>query len=83
MASTDRTLHRAALRCLRHYGCHDELGPPRPSTGAGVIVAAIFGLFVLNTVHYAGLLVTGVNLLAVVPVLQVTIANVLGGSATR
>ena len=45
----------------------------------GVIVAAVFGLFVLNAVHYAGLLVTGVNLLTVVPVLQVTIANVLGG----
>ena len=45
----------------------------------GVIVAAIFGLFVLNAVHYAGLLVTGMNLLTVVPVLHVTIANLLGG----
>ena len=45
----------------------------------GVVVAAIFGVFVLNAVHYAGLLVTGTNLLTVVPVLQVTIANLLGG----
>ncbi len=45
----------------------------------GVVVAAIFGVFVLNAVHYSGLLVTGVNLLTVVPVLQVTIANLLGG----
>jgi hypothetical protein len=45
----------------------------------GVVVGVIFGLFVLNTVHYAGLLVTGTNLLTVVPVLQVTIANLVGG----
>ncbi len=45
----------------------------------GVVVAAIFGLFVLNAVHYAGLLVTGTNLLTVVPILQVTTANLLGG----
>jgi hypothetical protein len=45
----------------------------------GFVVAAIFGVFVLNAVHYAGLLVTGTNLLTVVPVRQVTIANVLGG----
>jgi hypothetical protein len=45
----------------------------------GFIVAVIFGLFVLNAVHYAGLLLTGTNLLTVVPILQVTSANLLGG----
>ena len=45
----------------------------------GVVVGALFGVFVLNAVHYLGLLVTGTNLLTVVPVMQVTIANLFGG----
>lgn len=47
----------------------------------GLIVGAVFGVAVLNAVHYAGLLITGTNLLTVVPIVHVTVANVLGGMA--
>lgn len=45
----------------------------------GLIVGAVVGVGVLNAVHYAGLLITGTNLLTMVPVLQVLLANLLGG----
>ena len=45
----------------------------------GLLVGALFGVGVLNAVHYTGLLVTGTNLLTVVPVSQVAMANLLGG----
>jgi hypothetical protein len=45
----------------------------------GLIVGAIFGVGVLNAVHYAGLMVTGTNLLTVVPVRHVLAANLAGG----
>ncbi len=45
----------------------------------GLIVGALFGISVLNTVHYAGLLILRTNLLTVVPVEHVLAANVLGG----
>ena len=45
----------------------------------GLMVGAIFGVGVLNAVHYAGIMVTGTNLLTVVPVGHVFAANLLGG----
>lgn len=45
----------------------------------GLVVGALFGIGVLNAIHYASLVVTGTNLLTVVPVVHVTAANVLGG----
>lgn len=45
----------------------------------GLLVGALFGVAVLNTVHYAGLLVVRTNLLTIVPVERVFAANVLGG----
>jgi len=45
----------------------------------GLIVGAVFGVGVLNAVHYVSLLVTGNNLLTIVPVVQVTGANIIGG----
>lgn len=47
----------------------------------GLLVGAAFGLGVLDTVHYGGVLVTNVNLLTAVPVAQIVVANVLGGMA--
>jgi len=47
----------------------------------GLLVGAGFGLGVLNAVHYGGVLVTNANLLTVVPVAQVVLANLLGGIA--
>ncbi len=45
----------------------------------GFIPGLVFGVGVLNVSHYAGLMVSGTNLLTIVPVVQVSIANMLGG----
>ncbi len=45
----------------------------------GLMVGAVFGVGVLNAVHYGGLLVTGVDLLTVLPVGHVLGANLVGG----
>lgn len=45
----------------------------------GLLIGAVFGIGVLNAVHYAGLLVTGTNFLTVIPVAHVVGANLLGG----
>jgi hypothetical protein len=45
----------------------------------GLIPGLVFGIGVLNVSHYAGLMVTGTNLLTIVPVVHVSIANLLGG----
>ncbi len=46
----------------------------------GILVGGVFAIGVLNTVHYAGLLVTGTNLLTIVPIQQVAVANLFGGT---
>ena len=46
----------------------------------GLVVGGVFAIGVLNTVHYAGLLVTGTNLLTIVPIQQVAVANLFGGT---
>ena len=43
-------------------------------------MGGVFGIGVLNAVHYTGLLVTGTNLLTIVPIGQVATANLLGGT---
>jgi hypothetical protein len=74
-----------ALFTVLHFGVFVSLGVATTwsldavQLKPNVIVGAVFGVFVLNAVHYVGLLVTGTNLLTVVPVLQVTVANLLGG----
>jgi len=45
----------------------------------GLMVGVVFGIGVLNAVHYVSLLVTGNNLLTIVPVVHVTGANIIGG----
>lgn len=45
----------------------------------GLVVGAVFGIGVMNAVHYSGMLVTGTNLLTVVPTVHVFAANLLGG----
>jgi hypothetical protein len=46
----------------------------------GLLVGGVFAVGVLNAVHYAGLLVTGTNLLTIVPIQQVALANLFGGT---
>lgn len=74
-----------AVYTIMHFGVFVVLGvgmtalmnvlriPP------GLTMGAVFGLAVLNAVHYTGLLVTGTNLLTVVPVGHVVVANLIGG----
>jgi hypothetical protein len=44
----------------------------------GLTTGVLFGVLVLNSIHYMGLLVTGTNLLTVVPIAQVSLANLCG-----
>lgn len=45
----------------------------------GLVLGVVFGLGVFNAAHYGGLLVTGSNLLTVIPVAHVAGANMVGG----
>jgi hypothetical protein len=47
----------------------------------GLLVGALFGLVVLSAMYYGGLLVSGANLLEILPSEQVLVVNVLGGMA--
>ena len=74
------------LYTVLHFGVFIALGAAASATlvilriQPGVIVGGVFAIGVLNTVHYAGLLVTGTNLLTIVPIEQVATANLLGGT---
>ena len=47
----------------------------------GLLVGALFGIVVLSAMYYGGLLVSGANLMAVLPAEQVLVVNILGGMA--
>ena len=74
------------LYTVLHFGVFIALGAAASATlvmlriQPGVVVGGVFAIGVLNTVHYAGLLVTGTNLLTIVPIEQVATANLLGGT---
>ncbi len=73
------------LYTILHFGVFVSLGVATTwflesiEVDPGLFVGAVFGVGVLNVVHYTGLLVTGTNLLTVVPVAHVIGANLLGG----
>jgi hypothetical protein len=74
------------LYTVLHFGVFISLGVAAVWTlemlriQPGVVVGGVFAIGVLNTVHYAGLLVTGTNLLTIVPIQQVAVANLFGGT---
>jgi hypothetical protein len=74
-----------AVFTILHFGIFISLGVisvwflSTIDVDPGLTVGAVFGLGVLNAVHYAGLMVTGTNLLTVVPVAHVLAANLAGG----
>ena len=74
------------LYTVLHFGVFIALGVAAVWTlemlkiQPGIIVGGVFAIGVLNTVHYAGLLVTGTNLLTIVPIQQVVVANLFGGT---
>ena len=47
----------------------------------GLLVGALFGIAVLSAMYYGGLLVSGANLMAILPAEQVLVVNILGGMA--
>lgn len=73
------------LYTILHFGVFISLGVASTwfldsiEVDPGLIVGAVFGVGVLNAVHYAGLMVTGTDLLTVVPVRHVLAANLVGG----
>ncbi len=73
------------LYTILHFGVFASLGLATTwfldsiDVEPGLIVGAVFGVGVLNAVHYAGLMITGTNLLTVVPVQHVLAANLAGG----
>ena len=87
-----RTEFNGPMPCLMmlytvlHFGVFIALGVAAVWTlellrlQPGLVVGGVFAVGVLNAVHYAGLLVTGTNLLTIVPIRQVAGANLLGGT---
>lgn len=47
----------------------------------GLLVGALFGISVLSAMYYGGLLVSGANLMAILPAEQILVVNILGGMA--
>jgi hypothetical protein len=70
---------------ILHFGVFVAMGTAAAAALAwfrvppGLLLGAVFGVAVLNAAHYVGLLVSGTNLLTIVPVAHVFAANVLGG----
>ncbi len=79
------SLRLVATYTVLHFGVFLTLGAVTAAilriadASPGLLVGAVFGVGVLNAVHYGGLLVTGVDLLTVLPVPHVVGANFLGG----
>lgn len=79
------TLRLVLVYSVLHFGVFASLGVATAwflratAVAPGLLVGAIFGVGVLNAVHYGGLLVTGVDLLTVLPVVHVVGANLVGG----
>ncbi len=70
---------------ILHFGVFTSLGLAAAwllkliDVEPGLLVGALFGVAVLNAVHYGALLLVRTNLLTVVPVQHVFAANLLGG----
>jgi hypothetical protein len=85
--STVATFRVVATYTVLHFGVFALLGMATAwfirAIGAtpGLLFGAVFGLGVLDSVHYGALLVTGARVLTVLPVMHVLGANLLGGMA--
>ncbi|MFN2399338.1 MAG: hypothetical protein ABR543_11950 [Gemmatimonadaceae bacterium] len=83
--STVATFRLVAVYTILHFGVFVLLGIGTAwflvvaNIAPGVLVGAVFGLGVLDSVHYGALLVTGANMLTLLPVWHVLGANLLGG----
>lgn len=79
------SLRLVLLYSVVHFGVFAVLGAVAAAflraTGAqpALLIGVVFGVGVLNGVHYGGLLITGLDLLTVLPVVHVLGANLVGG----
>ena len=79
------TFRIVATYTIVHFGVFTLLGLATArfldviGVSPGLLVGAVFGLIVLNSVYYGALLVTGARVLTVLPVLHVLGANLVGG----
>lgn len=79
------TFRMVATYTILHFGVFTLLGMATAwfldviGVSPGLLVGAVFGLGVLNSVYYGALLVTGARVLTVLPVLHVLGANLVGG----
>lgn len=79
------TLGLVLTYSLLHFGTFALLGAATATvleligTSPGLLVGAVFGVVVLNTVHYGSLLATDATFLTVLPVQYVLPANLAGG----
>lgn len=68
-----------------HFGVFAALGAATgwlfalTGVAPGLLAGAVFGIGILNGAHYGGLVITGVDLLTVLPVVHVLGANLAGG----
>lgn len=82
---TDVSVGLVLFYTVLHFGVFAALGAAAAwfldatDTEPALLIGAVFGVGVLNGVHYGGLLVTGLDLLTVLPVVHVLGANLLGG----
>lgn len=81
------TARLVATYTVLHFGVFMVLGIAAAwfleafDVAPGLLVGAVFGLGVLDAVHYGALLVTGADVLSVLPGGHVLAANVVGGLA--
>lgn len=82
---TGVTLRLVVLYSMLHFGVFAALGAATAwflhatRTAPALLIGVVFGVGVLNGVHYGGLLITDVDLLTVLPEVQVILANLAGG----
>ena len=83
--STDGSFRLVAAYTVVHFGIFALLGMATSwflaaiGVPPGLLVGAVFGLGVLDSVYYGALLVTGADMLTVLPARHVLAANLMGG----
>jgi len=83
--NTAATFRIVATYTILHFGVFTLLGMATAwflhviGVAPGLLVGVLFGLGVLNSVYYGALLVTGAQVLTVLPVWHVLGANLVGG----
>ncbi len=87
LGESTATLTLVVFYTILHFGVFSILGAIAAwllsvlNVQPGLLVGALFGIAVLSAMYYGGLLVSGANLMAILPAEQVLIVNIIGGMA--